>query len=247
MLCNIFKCYLFVCLLLIARRRFRQFRPEFLKLFCADLPLSSDALTDFGSEDRKNDEKDFDEAEKRMSEQAIPSLVKDLELHLVTDGGAEDSKDEKQPTSDADLYARVSMIFHRNGVNLWQLGEVRDKCQAPQVKQALLSVMVARALKCLTRKWMRTLSAALNRPIDPEAVVYDVLRVLFLAEGALSNECLNFWEKFVRNAVKVNICFLCLFIFSFVLLVDSRKTQNKIVHGRTNTENVWSSKAWNKI
>ncbi len=120
-----------------------------------------------------------------MNEVVVPLLVSELEEKLKP----------AMLANAAVFISTVSQLFHAQGVNLWQMGEVRNHCQSKVTRDLLLQVMAARTLKCLIQKWFRV---AAEKRISQSTLACYVLRWCFHPKSE------EFWTQVLIPSTQVS-------------------------------------------
>ena len=137
--------------------------------YCNDLPLSSDAFTIFGIEGSKQHHACIAEAERTMKTRAIPPLVDALQnKHRSV---LEARQEEKEEEGYGRMWEKVSKLFHEQGVNLQEMGEVRRRMVWEEGKQVLLLLMIARAVKTMWREWMREAGKVRSQVMEGKLII----------------------------------------------------------------------------
>ncbi len=166
----------------------RQYRPEFIKHYCVNLALSSDAYTGFGFDNSQVHHQEIVQAEEILINKVVPIVAEDLIQSII-------------PDRESDLKL-ISKTFHNRGLNLQYLGAVYLKCMEIEqataiipeepIEDILLRVMVVRTVKNLFRKWMRQSNLSESQLIN--VFLHQLLH------PKLQDE---FWERILIPAVQV--------------------------------------------
>lgn len=160
---------------------YRVFRPEFMRQHIPDLYLSADSFSAFGQKNAAEHHLDIEEAYRRLIEDVVPCVSAEIE----------NAWRGRSIGGDGPILS-FSNILHNSGVNMRELGRVLSHLQSRGTKQQALSEMVARAIKCRVRRWMRHAA----KTVSSQLVVGKVLRVIFFATRSGVDEVSeHFWTR----------------------------------------------------
>jgi len=153
------------------------FRPEFLRLYMRDTPLSPDALSAWShSEDQR-----------QHNDQVMAATVLLLDTVVPEAHKAFSERDADQVQA-----SELRDFFHNRGLNMIFLGKFYQLCDPRfRHKKVVLSEMVARVAKQELRRRMRAVQATNSES------VYRAIVIDFLAEVRKPNT--SFWQRDVSQ------------------------------------------------
>eukprot|EP01125_Pyxidicula_operculata_P004215 TRINITY_DN1624_c0_g1_i3.p1 TRINITY_DN1624_c0_g1~~TRINITY_DN1624_c0_g1_i3.p1 ORF type:complete len:788 (+),score=138.75 TRINITY_DN1624_c0_g1_i3:44-2407(+) len=156
---------------------YRQFRPEFLKIYST--PLSSDAFTKFQKYEKdKSTEADIREATQYLLNWIIPDFCLKYPKQLLKTISFDD----------------LNYMIHQNGINIRYLAVVAKLLPSPYQKYFAYTEMVARAIKNHIREELRIVKQ-LHKALDSRTYHEVVIKCFNNVLGNTSpQESSNFWK-----------------------------------------------------
>lgn len=146
-----------------------HFRPEFIKNY--EVPLCSDSWSGFNLENKKQHNQEIKEATKVLLTKTIPQFSYWLENESKFQ-----ALDPKNPNSIPNLEDLISNI-HRSGINIRYIGEIRRSITKENLKEYLLTEIIARNLKNEIHSEMRKIQSFQDLPYIK--IIVDALNYFF--------------------------------------------------------------------
>jgi hypothetical protein len=182
---------------------YKMLRPEIVKEF--HVPLSSDAFTGWSKYD--NDivasERDIREATKKMFDEVIPTLARDLDDTDISDFFERVLKEDAANDVDyllVKLNKQTNTVYemHRRGINMRHIGRLRKLVKNKYWRIMLLSEAMSRCIKHQIRYKMRKAvknSIGVSSESSCKDLVLEHVNIFF----GSSRESDRFWKKKIKR------------------------------------------------